>query len=161
MTSPYDVPDSIKLSYQTSQYATGTYTQGGSQVFSHLDAPPASGVAAEEASDADAEALGSVLAEENNPALLDATRQRDSMRDFYDSASGNSFPVTPAPTLKEEAVAEKESGPREREQRRTPVQRKTDTKTDTKSERKTDTKSTSKTETKTDSKSKDTKSSKR
>lgn len=52
------VPFAIAASYQTSQYATGTYTQGGSQVFSHLNAPPTSGTTAETAADAAAHAVG-------------------------------------------------------------------------------------------------------
>lgn len=51
-------PLAVRLAYQNSQMATGTYTQGGSQVFSHLVSPPATGVAAEEASDDAAEAVG-------------------------------------------------------------------------------------------------------
>src|SRR5512134_953111 len=44
-------PLATRLAYQHSQMATGTYTQGGSQVFRHLVTPPATGVAAETASD--------------------------------------------------------------------------------------------------------------
>lgn len=82
-------PLAIRLAYQHSQYATGTYTQGGSQVFSHLVSPPATGVAAEEASDDVAEAVGHTPTPLTNQALLDTTRQRDWMRNYSDSASGN------------------------------------------------------------------------
>lgn len=58
MSMPIQPPFSVKASYQTDQYATGTYYQGGSQVFSHLATPPSSGVAAETASDSDAHAVG-------------------------------------------------------------------------------------------------------
>lgn len=58
MTLPIIPPFAVKASYQNSQYATGTYTQGGSQVFSHLVTPPTSGVAAETTADDDAHALG-------------------------------------------------------------------------------------------------------
>jgi len=55
---PLVPPFAVTASYQNSQYATGTYVQGGSQVFSHLVTPPSSGVAAETAADSDAHALG-------------------------------------------------------------------------------------------------------
>lgn len=58
MSMPIIPPFAVKASYQNSQYATGTYTQGGSQVFSHLVTPPSAGVAAETAADDAAEALG-------------------------------------------------------------------------------------------------------
>jgi hypothetical protein len=58
MTLPVIPPFAVKASYQTSQFATGTYTQGGSQVFSHLVTPPSSGVSAETSADSDAHALG-------------------------------------------------------------------------------------------------------
>ena len=80
-------PLATRLSYQTSQYATGTYFQGGSQVFSHLVTPPTTGVAAEVASDAAAWDVGHVSDPDTNDALLDATRQRDPLRDAADSAS--------------------------------------------------------------------------
>lgn len=51
-------PFAVTASYQNSQYANGTYTTGGSQVFSHLVSPPSSGTAAETAADSAAEALG-------------------------------------------------------------------------------------------------------
>lgn len=82
-------PAAVRASYQKDHYATGTYTQGGSQVFSHLVSPPASGVAAEAAADADAHAVGHVSDPDTNDALLDTVRQRDGMRDAADSASGN------------------------------------------------------------------------
>ena len=90
-------PLSVRLSYQHSQYATGTYFQGGSQVFSHLVTPPVSGVAAEEASDDVAEAVGHTP-DRTNPALLDTVRQRDGMRDAADSASGNHVSAVSSPT---------------------------------------------------------------
>ena len=82
-------PAAVRASYQKDHYATGTYTQGGSQVFSHLVTPPASGVAAEEASDEAAQAVGAVTNPATNDALLDVKRQRDGMRNAADSASGN------------------------------------------------------------------------
>ena len=82
-------PAAVRASYQKDHYATGTYTQGGSQVFSHLVSPPASGVAAEEASDEAAQAVGAVTNPATNDALLDVKRQRDGMRNAADSASGN------------------------------------------------------------------------
>ena len=58
MSMPLVPPFAITGAYQNSQYATGTYTQGGSQVFSHLVDPPESGVDAEEASDVAAQDVG-------------------------------------------------------------------------------------------------------
>jgi hypothetical protein len=58
MSMPIIPPFAISASYQNSQMATGTYTQGGSQVFSHLVSPPSSGVASETASDNRAFAKG-------------------------------------------------------------------------------------------------------
>jgi hypothetical protein len=60
MTMPLQPPFAITGAYQNSQMADGTYTQGGSQVFSHLVSPPVSGVAAELASDDAAAAAGYV-----------------------------------------------------------------------------------------------------
>ena len=70
------------LAYQTEQF---TGHAGEHSVFESLVSPPASGVAATTAGDDAAKAVGVVL--DPNPALLDRTRQRDGMRDFYDSAS--------------------------------------------------------------------------
>lgn len=58
MSMPLVPPFAITGAYQNSQYATGTYTQGGSQVFSHLVDPPESGVQAETAADEAAEDVG-------------------------------------------------------------------------------------------------------
>jgi hypothetical protein len=58
MTIPIIPPFAVKAGYQNSQYATGTYTQGGSQVFSHLVTPPSSGVSAETAADTAAQEVG-------------------------------------------------------------------------------------------------------
>lgn len=58
MSMPIIPPFAIRAGYQNSQFATGTYVQAGSQVFSHLVTPPTSGTAAETASDADAVAAG-------------------------------------------------------------------------------------------------------
>lgn len=58
MSMPLVPPFAITGAYQNSQYATGTYTQGGSQVFSHLVDPPTSGVDAEEAADEAAQDVG-------------------------------------------------------------------------------------------------------
>lgn len=58
MNMPLVPPFAVTAAYQTSQFATGTYTQGGSQVFSHLKSPPSAGVAAETAADEDAENVG-------------------------------------------------------------------------------------------------------
>ena len=58
MSMPIIPPFAIAASYQNSQYATGTYTQGGSQVFSHLVTPPSAGVSAETAADNRAHAQG-------------------------------------------------------------------------------------------------------
>lgn len=58
MTLPIIPPFAVKAGYQNSQFATGTYTQGGSQVFSHLVTPPSSGVSAETASDTAAHVVG-------------------------------------------------------------------------------------------------------
>jgi len=71
------------LAYQTEQFSGGL--PGQPTVFDSLVSPPASGVAATTAGDAAAQAVGTVLSP--NPSLLDKTRQRDGMRDFYDSAS--------------------------------------------------------------------------
>lgn len=58
MSSPIIPPFATKASYQNSQYATGTYTHGNSQVFAHLVTPPSSGVASENASKVRAQAKG-------------------------------------------------------------------------------------------------------
>lgn len=58
MSMPIVPPFAVTGSYQNSQYATGTYTQGGSQVFSHLVSPPSTGVTAETAADTAAHAKG-------------------------------------------------------------------------------------------------------
>jgi len=71
------------LAYQKEQFSGGL--PGKPTVFDSLVSPPASGVAATTAGDAAAQAVGTVLSD--NPALTDRTRQRDGMRDFYDSAS--------------------------------------------------------------------------
>lgn len=76
------VPDIITLTYQTKQFH-GLANEP--HVFDCLVTPPTTGVAAQTASDAAAHAVGTVLSP--NPALLDRTRQRDGMMDFYDSAS--------------------------------------------------------------------------
>ena len=70
------------LAYQKEQF---TGHAGQHAVFDSLVSPPESGVAATAAGDAAAHAVGTVLSD--NPALDDRTRQRDGMRDFYDSAS--------------------------------------------------------------------------
>jgi hypothetical protein len=85
-------PLATRLAYQHSQMAQGTYTQGGSQVFSHLVNPPETGVDAEEWSDEQGIEAGFVSDPDANDALLDTTRQRDGMRDIADRASGNYFP---------------------------------------------------------------------
>lgn len=67
----------------TSQPSAGI--PGGPTVFQSLANPPASGVAAENNAIATARAVGVVKTDA--PALLDQTRNRDRIRDFYDSAS--------------------------------------------------------------------------
>ena len=71
------------LAFQNKQFTAGEPGHGA--VFDSLVSPPATGVAATTAGDAAAHAVGTVLSD--NPALDDRTRQRDGMRDFYDSAS--------------------------------------------------------------------------
>ena len=91
-------PLATRLAYQNSQMATGTYFQGGSQVFSHLVSPPLGGVIAEITSDNEAFAAGAVTpwAELPGFAYL-ACENRDYMRDAADSASGNhALPAAPA-----------------------------------------------------------------
>lgn len=58
MSMPIVPPFAVTASYQKDQMATGTYVQGGSQVFAHLVSPPSSGVAAETAADSAAHAKG-------------------------------------------------------------------------------------------------------
>lgn len=58
---------------------------GGATVFQSLANPPESGLAAEESTLAKAQAVGTV--QPDAPALADRTRNRDRIRDFYDSAS--------------------------------------------------------------------------
>lgn len=58
MSMPIVPPFAVTASYQKDQMATGTYVQGGSQVFSHLVTPPSSGVAAETSADSAAHAAG-------------------------------------------------------------------------------------------------------
>lgn len=85
-------PLAVRLAYQNSQMATGHYTQAGSQVFSHLVSPPASGVAAEEASDEAAQAVGYETPWSEMPgAELLPCQNTDYMRNTADSASGNHF----------------------------------------------------------------------
>lgn len=87
-------PLAVRLAYQNSQMATGTYTQAGSQVFSHLVTPPSSGVAAEAASDEWAQAQGYDAPWANLPgAELRPCQNTDYMRNTADSASGNHFPA--------------------------------------------------------------------
>lgn len=85
-------PLAVRLAYQDSQMATGTYTQGGSQVFSHLVTPPTTGVAAETAADADAQAVGfpDPLADTEGREWS-INQNRDYLRDADDEASGNHF----------------------------------------------------------------------
>jgi hypothetical protein len=70
-------------SYLTSQPGAGI--PGGKSVFQSLANPPASGVIAETDAVNNAKAVGVVKT--NAPALLDRTRNRDRVRDFYDSGS--------------------------------------------------------------------------
>lgn len=63
----------------------GAGIPGGPTVFQSLANPPASGVAAEDAAIAHAQEVGVV--KPDAPALADRLRQRDRIRDFYDSAS--------------------------------------------------------------------------
>lgn len=58
MTLPIIPPFAVKAGYQNSQYGSGPYNVGGSQVFSHLVTPPSSGVSAETAADTAAHELG-------------------------------------------------------------------------------------------------------
>ena len=78
-----DLPLHLTASYLTRQPDAGI--PGAPSVFDSLANPPASGVAAEEASEANAQSVGVV--QPDAPALLDRTRNRDRIRDFYDSAS--------------------------------------------------------------------------
>ena len=74
--------------YYTGSYFTkqpGAGIPGSPSVFDSLANPPASGVAAEEANTTVATDVGVVTP--NSQALLDQTRQRDHIRDSYDSAS--------------------------------------------------------------------------
>lgn len=63
----------------------GAGLPGGPTVFQSLATPPASGVAAENQAIANAQDVGIVQADA--PALADRARNRDRIRDFYDSAS--------------------------------------------------------------------------
>jgi hypothetical protein len=63
----------------------GAGIPGGPTVFQSLATPPASGVESEIAAINRAKDVGVVKT--NAPALLDQTRSRDRIRDFYDSAS--------------------------------------------------------------------------
>lgn len=78
-----DLPLHLTASYLTRQPGAGI--PGGPTIFQSLANPPASGVAAEESSIADAQDVG--IVQPDAPALLDRTRSRDRIRDFYDSAS--------------------------------------------------------------------------
>ena len=74
--------------YYTGSYFTkqpGAGIPGAPSVFDSLANPPASGVAAEEANDTVATEVGVLTP--NSRALLDQTRQRDHIRDAYDTAS--------------------------------------------------------------------------
>jgi hypothetical protein len=63
----------------------GAGIPGAPSVFQSLATPPASGVRAENKAIARAQDVG--IVKPNSPALADRTRQRDRIRDFYDSAS--------------------------------------------------------------------------
>jgi len=78
------VPFAIRASYQTRHYNAGV-PQSPDSVFDALDAPPASGVAAEAAVLATSQAVGVIAP--NAAALAGRTAHRDRIRDFYDSAS--------------------------------------------------------------------------
>ena len=81
MTAP--LPVYYTGSYLTSQPGAGI--PGSKSVFQSLANPPASGVAAETDSINTAKAVGVIKADA--PALLDQARNRDRIRDFYDSSS--------------------------------------------------------------------------
>lgn len=70
MSMPLVPPFAITGAYQNSQMAQGTYVQGGSQVFSHLVNPPASGVEAEVDSDEVAHAVGFAAPAASNEVQL-------------------------------------------------------------------------------------------
>lgn len=78
-----DLPLAYTRSLLTRQPGAGI--PGGPTVFQSLATPPASGVAAENAAIAAAQEVGVVRPDA--PALADQVRQRDRIRDFYDSAS--------------------------------------------------------------------------
>lgn len=63
----------------------GAGIPGGPSVFQSLANPPASGVEAENQAIANAQDVGVV--KPDAPALADRVRNRDRIRDFYDSAS--------------------------------------------------------------------------
>jgi hypothetical protein len=74
--------------YYTGSYLTrqpGAGNPGAPSILQSLANPPASAVAAETDSINTAKAVGVVKT--NAPALLDRTRNRDRIRDFYDSSS--------------------------------------------------------------------------
>jgi hypothetical protein len=58
VTMPLIPPFGVTASYQNSQYGSGPYYTGGSQVFSHLVNPPSTGVNAETVSNNNAHAAG-------------------------------------------------------------------------------------------------------
>ncbi len=78
------VPFAIRACYQVKNFNAGV-PQNPSSIFDALDDPPESGVTAEEASLAAAQAVGIVQPDAH--ALLGAKAHRDWIREFYDSAS--------------------------------------------------------------------------
>jgi len=78
-----DLPIAYTHSLLTRQPGAGV--PGGPTVFQSLATPPASGVAAENAAIDNAREVGVV--KPDAPALADRVRNRDRIRDFYDSAS--------------------------------------------------------------------------
>lgn len=78
-----DLPVHYTGSLLTRQPGAGL--PGGPTVFQSLANPPASGVAAENAAIVTAQGVGVV--KPDAPALADRVRNRDRIRDFYDSAS--------------------------------------------------------------------------
>ena len=77
-------PSAILWSYYTKQPGAGL--PGAPSVFDALADAPATGTAGETVTKNRAKAVG-VNKGANTAPLLDATRQRDHLRDFYDSTS--------------------------------------------------------------------------
>lgn len=90
MTAAPSLPLYLTGSFLTKHYNAGI-PGGVDSVFDALANPPTTGVAAQEANESAAQAVGIDISD--SPARLNVNRQRDGIKDFYDSASILRVPV--------------------------------------------------------------------